>query len=452
MHLNWFLLAILLGVGLAQIPVLMTKKALGFYNTGRPDLCVTWARRALAWPAALPIRVSARHAVGLGLSEQNRLAEAEAEYRQAYQLSSRRPGSDLAARSLTLLATSQANQGQMEEALAFVRQVASWSPAGRRDALVASADWLRVLGRWDEALEALHAARQAPPLPMPNFEMRSQGIVALGLAWTEASASQARGDRAAADRAWAWLEQAQRAFPGDKKLQLWCDATAAWLLALRGQPADAARVSAQTRAGLAEFAQSRGTQQNGLSMLGRAAYLIGDYAEGKRLWTEFLDTRPTRPSETRGLYYLGECLRLSGEGGAAERAYRQAVSLGVETYYVRCAEGRLTELGLPAEPRPQKPVPPETVWPPPPRGGRLAVGSHQIERMGGWSQAVAPSSSASSRARASEGRPEARRPAAPPQPPRPAPECARGTGGTRSASAGPSGRAGWYSGPSGCRD
>ena len=367
MHLNWFLLAILLGVGLAQIPVLMTKKALGFYNTGRPDLCVTWARRALAWPAALPIRVSARHAVGLGLSEQNRLAEAEAEYRQAYQLSSRRPGSDLAARSLTLLATSQASQGQTEEALAAVRQVASWSPAARRDALVASADWLRVLGRWDEALEALHAARQAPPLPMPTFEMRSQGIVALGLAWTEASASQARGDRVAADRAWAWLEQAQRAFPGDKKLLLWCDATAAWLLALRGQPADAARVLAQTRAGLAEFAQSRGTQQNGLSMLGRAAYLIGDYAEGKRLWTEFLDTRPTRPSETRGLYYLGECLRLSGEGGAAERAYRQAVSLGVETYYVRCAEGRLAELGLPAEPRPQKPAPPETVWPPPPR-------------------------------------------------------------------------------------
>ena len=367
--LHWFILAVLAMTGLILIPNLLTQKALGFYNTGRPDLCVAWARRALACPAALPVKVSALHAVGLGLSEQNRLAEAEAEYRQAYQLSARQPGSDLAARSLVLLATAQANQGQTEEAVAAARQVASWSAAGRRDALVASADWLRVLGHWDEALEALHAARQAPPLAMPNFEMRSQGIVALGLAWTEAAASQARSDRAAADRAWAWLEQAQRAFPGDKKLQLWCDATAAWILALRGQPADAGRVLAETRAGLTEFAQSRGTQQNGLSMLGRAAYSMGDHTEGRRLWTAFLDTRPTRPSETRGLYYLGECLRLSGEGGAAERAYRQAVSLGVETYYVRCAEGRLAEMGLAPEPRPSRPVPLETVWPPPPRAG-----------------------------------------------------------------------------------
>ncbi len=373
MHSNWLLdsllLALFLGVGLAQVPILLTKKALGFYNTGQPDLCVVWARRALAWPAARPIRVSALHAAGLGLSEQNRLVEAEAEYRKAYQLSAQQPGSDLAARSLTLLAMSQANQGQVEEALASVRQVASWSPTVRRDALVGSADWLRMLGRWDEALEALHAARQTPPLPTPTFEMRSQGIVSLGVAWTEAAAAQARGDRVAADRAWAWLEQAQRAFGGDKKLLLWCDATAAWIMALRGQTDDARRILAQTRAALPEFAQSRGTQQNSLSMLGRAALLTGDYAEGKRLWMEFLDTRPTRPSETRGLYYLGECLRLSGEVEPAERAYRRAVSLGVETYYVRCAEGQLAEMGLFPEPRPERPEPPVTVWPPPPRAG-----------------------------------------------------------------------------------
>lgn len=369
MHLTvWLQAALCLLIAVYLCPILLAQKALAAYNAGQPLQTVRWAQWALAWPSALTVRVSAHHATGLGLSEMGRYAEAEAHYQQAYQLASSRKRSDLAARSLVLLGTMQANRGDIEEALTTARQAAEWNVSARREALVLQSDRLRVLGQWDAALLALQEARMTPPLPGPVFERRSQGTLSLGLAWTEAATAQARGDVAAAARAWGHLAEARAIFAGDKKLTLWCEATGSWLLALRGQNAEAAHVMAQARADLAGFGESRGTQMNCLSMLGRTAYLLGDSAEGTRLWSEFLAQKPTLPSQTRGLYYLGECQWQAGEIGAAERSFRQTLSLGLDTYYARRAQHRLSEMAVEVTEKAPPPVPPRpaSVWPPPP--------------------------------------------------------------------------------------
>jgi len=370
MHFQaWLEGTLCLASAIYLLPILLAQKALAAYNAGQPLQTVRWARRALACPSALTVRVSAHHAAGLGMSELGRLSEAETHYQQAYQLAVSRNRSDLAARSLVLLGTMQANRGDIEEALATARQAAEWSISARRDALVLQSDWLRVLGHWDAALLALQEARVTPPLPGPLFERRSQGILSLGLAWTEAATAQARGDGAAAARAWDHLGEARDVFAGDRKLTLWCEATASWLLALRGQGVEAARIMAQARADLTGFAESRATQMNCLSMLGRAAYLLGDAAEGIRLWSEFLGQKPTLPSQTRGLYYLGECQWQSGQSEAAENTFRQTLFLGIDTYYTQCARHRLGEMGISEEtPKETPAVPPrpDSVWPPPP--------------------------------------------------------------------------------------
>ena len=204
----------------------------------------------------------------------------------------------------------------------------------QRVILIIVYECLRDLGRFEEALGMHQQACAAPAYAQPAAERRSQAVLALGLTWLKAEMGDGSG-------AWEALQRAVVELAREDKLNLWCEATAAWVYALFGQEEQARQKIVQADAGAARFAQDRATLLGTFSSLGRAAYVLEDFRLSQSLWGRYLALEPDIVSKPKGLYFLGNCALRLGQPDAAREMLQQAVSLGVGTYYARLAGEQL---------------------------------------------------------------------------------------------------------------
>ncbi len=93
------------------------------------------------------------------------------------------------------------------------------------------------------------------------------------------------------------------------------------------------------------FLEDRGTQNGVYSTLGRAAFVLGDLAECKKLFEIFLDWKPSPVGLLSAHYWLGETHLRLGETETAREAFRQATAPGIDSLDARRAAARLAELG-----------------------------------------------------------------------------------------------------------
>lgn len=308
--------------------------ALASFDAGRPADTVRFAEEALPGCSLSDMRVTAHKTAGIGYSSQGRLEEAEQHLQEAF-IEARRAGmTELAASILAQLAGIRMNRGRIAEAVEAAERAAGLSLKARRQARMVESECLRLWGRHAEARTANEQARRAPGHAVPAAERRSQAILLLGLAWIEAEA----GEPGAALDA---LHRASADLQGDVKLELYCIATAGWLMALAGRPDEARAQIEEAARRTADFADDVKTRELCLAMAGRARLALGEPAFARDAWEEYLRLEPVPVSRPTAHYHLGECHAQLGDVEAARAAWRAAVDLGIDTHFARQAKRRL---------------------------------------------------------------------------------------------------------------
>jgi tetratricopeptide (TPR) repeat protein len=315
----------------------LLKMVLSSFNAGRPDETIRHAEEAIAGGAKDMALSIAHRMAGAACSTLGRLDEAEEHGNVALAMARAKGDQAREAECLVQLANYQKLRGRFSEAYEASTSAAKLSPEAPRQAFMVQADILRAWGRFDEALDALRQARQTTPHGTPAGERRSQAICCLSIAWLEAHMGRT-------EDAWQHLSEAVTELGSDFKLGLWCDATAAWVFALRGDVDRSAQIAGEVEARLPELAQDRRAQLNALIHLARAAFARGDYAEGVGCWERALELNPDPIERVSVLYYLGECHEHLHDSRAAEAAYREAIAMEIDSHNAQLARQRLAEL------------------------------------------------------------------------------------------------------------
>ena len=334
--------------------LIMAKLTFAHHDAGRTAEALTWAKKSLASLPNPNIRRAMNGMAGVGYADQGDLEQAERHYREALRLAEQQNSMADAARYSGLLAGLKYKQGQFQEAVAMCREVRAISEGPSEILYVTEVECLRDIGKFDEAREVIAQWRLALAYPQPALQRRIQALADFAAATVEVRAEQP-------EAALAFLEKARLGFEakampseetwppspqkGDDKLLLWCDATKVLALAQRGD-AQASRLLCDevvSRSSL--FLEDRGTQNGVYSTLGRAAFVLGDLAECKKLFEIFLDWKPSPVGLLSAHYWLGETHLRLGETETARDFFRQAVAPGIDSLDARRAAARLAELG-----------------------------------------------------------------------------------------------------------
>jgi tetratricopeptide (TPR) repeat protein len=321
----------------AERRVFLLHMVLSSFNAGHPDETIRLAEQAIASGANDEQLAIAHRMAALACDNLGRLDAAEEHGKLELALATAKGDQAREAECLVQLANYQKLRGKLKEAYEACTSAVNLSPATPRHSFMVQADILRVWGRFDEALAALQQARDANPHAIPSLERRSQAICCLSIAWLEAHVGRA-------DDAWQHLSEAVTELGSDAKLGLWCDATAAWVFALRGDLERSARISTQVEERLAGLAQDRRSQLNALIHLGRAAAARGEFARGVDYWEQVLGLEPDPIERVSVLYYLGECHERLENVAEAQAVYQEAVGMQIDTHNARLARQRLAEL------------------------------------------------------------------------------------------------------------
>lgn len=304
------------------------------YEAGRPDLAAHWTEQPVTQPTSVEWLIMAHTMGGVAYGVLGDLATSERHRRRAYELAGATGNRKLAAEKLSHLAGILRKRGKLEEALEQCDRAMTMTSEAVRHVAVERSDCLRSMGRFEEAIQALQQARDAAPLPTPAAARRMQAVLSLGMAWTVADAGQL-------DAAWDHLQQAV-SLQQDKRLGLWHLATESRVLAQLGRYQEARYKAEQVEAQLSQFAEDRETLLTTRMSLARATFLCGDYTHSLELLQHYFDLKPDPVMQPQAWYFKGENQRALGDGIAAKAAYEQAVSLGLNTYYSRLAQERLS--------------------------------------------------------------------------------------------------------------
>ena len=334
--------------------LIMAKLALAHYEAGRPAETIIWAEISLTSLPNPGIRRSMNGMAGISYLGQGDLERAEQYCREALRLSDRESNPQDAVRYLGALADIQYKQGQFQEAIVACREARA-NPDGPSEVpYVTEMECLREMGHFEEAREVMTQWRSALAYPQPSLQRRIQAIADFAAAGIEVRAEQP-------DAALAFLEQARSGFEaeagltentwppapqkGDDKMLLWCDATRVAALAQRGDAQEARRLYEDVLCRVLDFPGDRGTNLGTYSTLGRAAFILGDLAECKKLLNVYLDWKPYPVGLLSAQYWLGETHLRLGETDAARDCFRQAAAPGIDSLDARRAAARLNELG-----------------------------------------------------------------------------------------------------------
>ena len=331
---------------------LMAKLALAHYEAGRPAKTVIWAGASLANSPNTTICLMMHRMCGVGYSDLGDFVKAEAHYLHALKLAAAGGKPSEIAQSLTTLASVQRKRGRLNEAITTARRATAVFAHPGRGGLLAEAECLRDLGRFEEARAVVATMKQGPYYDRPDIEQRTQVICSLTLAWIEANDNRPDAALAALQEAWENLGVVRGTFPllplpegGADKLVLYCDSTAIRVYALLGQVENAHQMQESVETRLEGLTEDRASRLGVYSEIAPAALALGDYTQCQNWWQKYLECRPDIVGQVKAHYSLGEVLAKRGETQAAVEAYTQALALGVDSFHAQRAKARLEELG-----------------------------------------------------------------------------------------------------------
>jgi tetratricopeptide (TPR) repeat protein len=332
--------------GLAMVPesdrdrraAFMSHILLACFNAGRPEEATLWANKVLAAGEGRYLGIAHRMA-GTAHGQMGRLEEAEEHLRKAHELATAQGDAGEAGQVLAQLAGIEMRRGRLTEAYKACQEAAALDPKAVVHALTTQSQVLRIWGRFEEVLELLRRAGEAESVSIPAQMRLIRAMHALEIARNEAEIGRV-------DDAWDHVQEAVSELGNDPKLGPQCDAVAAWILALRDEADDSRRAAVRAAARLPTFEHDRGTAQNILTSLGRAACARGDHDEGEEYWDRYLALGPDPVNRPTALYFRGECRRHQGDLSAARADFREAVALGLDTHATRLARQRLRELAF----------------------------------------------------------------------------------------------------------
>jgi tetratricopeptide (TPR) repeat protein len=316
---------------------LLLRLALALWESGRPDAALARAQQTLETTDDLPTSMAAHSAAALACSDLGDLEEAERHYDQSISLALRLHNVERAATYLATLGSVQRRRGMLVQAVETCQKAAQMSLQARRTARLAEFECMLYWGKFEDARRMLDQAAKAHPLPTPSDERRSQAIIQLGRSWLEAECGNPQ-------KAMECLREAMRTLGQEEKLGLACLCTEAWILACLGRHEEARQRLAEAQEKARSFPDSRATQADCWSLLGRAAYELGDDALCLQLWERFLQLRPDPVDVPRAQLYIGQCRARLGDNEAARAAFQAAKDTGLQTYHTHKAQERLAVL------------------------------------------------------------------------------------------------------------
>ena len=316
----------------------MVKLALASYHSGRPDRAVEWSEKALRGVLPNVLRETAHSMAALGSSARGRLDDAERHHRLALSIALRLGDNDRSARSLAQMANVEKLRGDLVGAMAACQRAASLSRRERRTIYIIEGECLRLWGRFDEARAAFDRAGRAPGHSSPAAERRSQGILALGIAWLNAES----GHLSQAEDV---MEVAKSSFGEDEKLFLWCTSTGAWISALQGNGQEASRLLQEAEARADGYKEDRRTLETCYFLISRAYLAMWLPEKAIEFGRRFLELTPDPVYRPGILYHLGQCAEAMMSSDDARRWYVEAVETGVHVNAARLAAQRLDVIG-----------------------------------------------------------------------------------------------------------
>ncbi len=322
-------LALLAGWFALQVHLL--KAALAAYERHCPGDALRLARRCLALRPVEALHPLAHQALGLASSALGDLAGAERSFREAM----RSPVPAHQARSAVLLAGLAHREGRLAEARELLlrgREVVSV----RRDAGVGLVELALSEGDFDRARLELQGARAALPLPAPERERTSQGLLRFLGALVELE-----DDRPAEARR--LLDEAAPDIAGIPLLAFRAEVARAMVDAME-RPASALPALRDVESRLPVCGEDRTARLAAELMLARGYVLAGAADAAERLLRGVLASDPpgvTLP-QVHGL--LADCALARNDVAAARRSLEAAAAPGVETRHARAARQRLAEL------------------------------------------------------------------------------------------------------------
>ncbi len=315
----------------------MAQLMLTAFDSGRPDLTVQWAERAIANGANGVTGFACWRMAGVGYSDQGNLESAERCYHHARELALSAHDVKQEEQARVTLAGVQQKRGKLTEAMQECRALIEAGPTSDRTAYIIHAECLRDLGRFDEALDVMHQGRNAPGYAVPAQERRMQAVYSLGMAWI-ASTAERPGE------ALAFLREAAGELGREEKLALWVSATGARIHAQMEQREDSEALAQAVLRALPKYASDRATLKLAYSSLARAAYSLGDWARSQELWTLYFAQEPYPNGLPVGWYYQGECALALGDEAGARAKFQEAQTVNLEFYHARLARRRLDEI------------------------------------------------------------------------------------------------------------
>jgi tetratricopeptide (TPR) repeat protein len=296
-----------------------------------------WAERVFAHEVSEEPLFQAHRLAGVACSNLGRWEEAQHHRQSAYEMAMKRGDPKKISDCLANLGDLHRLRGDLDRAEVLCLEAEALCPESARAAILNHAVILHARGRLPEALARMEQASQVGVMASSFHERRVQAALRKEMATYKAELGRL-------DAAWEDLTLATSELGADPKLTLPCEATWAWLLALRGERDPSVRRSEMVLNGLDEQALDASTQLDCFVRVGWALSAIGEYEQARRCWERFLATIHPPIAEPLGRYHLGECRRNLGDLAGALEEFHRAMAPGIASHAARLAAERTREL------------------------------------------------------------------------------------------------------------
>lgn len=315
--------------------------AISSLNAGRPDFTLRWTELVLAGSRrgnTLARRIALRLA-SYALGQLGRFEEAEAPAREALEMTEAAGQEDEAADARAQLASiilAQGNLGAAEEQIQHALATMSRPSHG---VLVVQADWLALLGRFEEARQCLVKARDGAIAHGTTQALRTRvrSLSDLQLARVLEEMGHVEG-------AWTVHQRALADAGSDHRLRTWCDATRMRLLAKLDRREEAEAIARRLGPEANPRNPDRYTCLAVTHALASWSQAVGDLDHALEMWNAYLDA-PCRPVERpTAEYHLGRAHLARGDQAEAIAAFERAVDCNIATHDATRARERLAEL------------------------------------------------------------------------------------------------------------
>lgn len=315
----------------------MVQLALAAFNSGQPQQAIRWGEQTIALKPGLTVLMTAHSAAGLGCNALGQLEQAEAHLATALEIATNAGNQDAAARFMVQVAETRRRMGRLMEAMQMCEQAAGMSISQRRNVYAGQYEILCNWGRFEEAVQVLEQAQRAQQFATPSAQKRMQAVYACETAML-------LGERNLPEQGLQKLAEGLEGLRNDTKVSTRFQAGGIWLLAMQNRRKEVSAQVADMEARLADFRQDPATQRIIVGNIGRALYILAEYARSLDCWKQYLALAPDPVLLPRGYFYAGHCLHQLGRREEAKAMLEQAVALHIDTVEAQYARRLLQEL------------------------------------------------------------------------------------------------------------